>query len=504
MSPMMQEGPQFFTEESVTETRLTGVTRGTTLWVVNMADFPSLVVTAQRVRAQGAFAESQAEYLDPDRETVKSLDELLRVTRSGVVAHYYMDPELQGVLNACTWPHVSVSDSLVMARGAVDMARAGVEAVWVLGVDFMSENVRALMDHEGFAHVPVYRLSESPIGCTLAASAEAPAYDAWLRSIRNEPQSLHVIYINTSLRTKARSHRVIPTLACTSSNVLKSILQADVQVPGVKVFYGPDTYMGANLKHMLTELGNGSDAQVKKIHTEHSARSVRALAERMSYFRQGHCVVHHLFGDEVVRRIEAQYAQAHVTAHLEVPGAMFDLGLRAQREGRGVVGSTSDILRFITHTVDTGEGRDLQFVLGTEAGMVTSIVRRVQERLRTTGGQVEIVFPVASESITATGSQDLLVVPGSAGGEGCGVEGGCATCPYMKMNSLEALEGLLTRIAKGDHIGTGFEPTRYDSPVGGESMVELGTEPIIHMEYFRQWGTLPSALVNRVTGSGAP
>jgi quinolinate synthase len=35
----------------------------------------------------------------------------------------------------------------------------------------------------------------------------------------------------------------------------------------------------------------------------------------------------------------------------------------------------------------------------------------------------------------------LSVVPGPAGGEGCSLEGGCASCPYMKMNSLAALMG---------------------------------------------------------------
>lgn len=34
----------------------------------------------------------------------------------------------------------------------------------------------------------------------------------------------------------------------------------------------------------------------------------------------------------------------------------------------------------------------------------------------------------------------LSVVPGPAGGEGCSLEGGCASCPYMKMNSLQALQ----------------------------------------------------------------
>ena len=83
--------------------------------------------------------------------------------------------------------------------------------------------------------------------------------------------------------------------------------------------------------------------------------------------------------------------------------------------------------------------------------MVTAIVRRVQALLREAGRPdvaVEIVFPVASEAITPTGSGaasrmpgssssgalgDLAIVPGPAGGEGCSAEGGCASCPFMKV-----------------------------------------------------------------------
>jgi len=77
----------------------------------------------------------------------------------GIVAHFYMDPEVQGVLAAAAkqWPHIHISDSLVMADKAVAMAQAGCTAVAVLGVDFMTENVRAVMDGAGESH-----LSKSP------------------------------------------------------------------------------------------------------------------------------------------------------------------------------------------------------------------------------------------------------------------------------------------------------------------------------------------------------
>jgi hypothetical protein len=182
---------------------------------------------------QGAFAEAQAQYLRPDVATVDRLAATLREKQIGVVAHFYMDPQVgrahcrssqtgvlpirnvqedmhssavprtaaaagcrirsavrgcavatlqiehksttrghvltprprvwklqvQGVLSAAAeqWPHIHISDSLVMADAAVKMAEAGCRAVGVLGVDFMSENVRAILDEAGHTDVQVRR-----------------------------------------------------------------------------------------------------------------------------------------------------------------------------------------------------------------------------------------------------------------------------------------------------------------------------------------------------------
>lgn len=65
--------------------------------------------------------------------------------------------QVQGVLSAAaeSWPHIHISDSLVMADAAVAMARAGCSTIAVLGVDFMSENVRAILDESGLQDVQV-------------------------------------------------------------------------------------------------------------------------------------------------------------------------------------------------------------------------------------------------------------------------------------------------------------------------------------------------------------
>ena len=471
--------------------------------------FPSLQITADALIPQGSFAEAQAAFLQPHPELVEEVTRLLRAKNAGIVAHFYMDPELQGVLCAGDWPHVHISDSLAMADRAISMAEAGVRTIAVLGVDFMSENVRAMLDASGFEHIPVYRVAAEPIGCSLAESAEAQAYGAYLAQAAETPHSLHVIYINTSLITKAKAHALVPTITCTSSNVVQTVLQAAAQVPDGHVWFGPDTYMGENLAAMFEAMSGMTDRKIREIHPEHDRESIRGLLSRFHYFEQGTCIVHHMFGREVVDNVRAHYPDAFVTAHLEVPGEMFALGLEAQRRDEGVVGSTSNILSFVLGKVDQaiarGEGNELRFVLGTEAGMITPIVRQVQDKLRdyaSEGGpeiSVEIIFPVASDAIAQAPDSGLGVVPGVAGGEGCSTAGGCATCPYMKMNSLRALIGLLERVdEEPDSNLVPFEPRKYVQQIRGRSAADLGGEPILHMRAFQREGVLPGPLVQDV------
>lgn len=467
--------------------------------------FPSLVISADRLDARGSFAEAQAAYLRPQPELVGRLDALLRDKNIGVVAHFYMDPELQGVLTACRWPHIRISDSLLMADSAIEMADAGVRTIVVLGVDFMSENVRAMLDVNGHEEVPVYRVAEDPIGCSLAESAQARAYGAYLARAADTPRSLHVIYINTSLDVKAKSHHRVPTITCTSSNVVKTVLQAFAQVPDGSVWFGPDTYMGQNLRELFGALASMDDAQVAAVHPAHTAASVRALLPRFHHFEEGTCIVHHMFGREVVEKVRAHYADAWVAAHLEVPGEMFALGMEGQRRDAGVVGSTSNILGFIERKVDQAISRGgdaaLRVVLGTEAGMITSIVRSVQAKLPAGSGvTVEIVFPVSGDAIAPTDDAELGVVPGVAGGEGCSTAGGCATCPYMKMNSLDALFDVATRVdaVPGATLAP-YHPRKYVELVGGRTAAEVGGEPILHMRHFQRTGELSAELVRDIT-----
>lgn len=491
--------------------------------------FPSLLITPSGdVQAQGDFAVAQAQYLQPDAEAVDGLVALLSEKKMGVVAHFYMDPQVQGVLVAAAkrWPHIHISDSLVMADRALRMAQAGCECIAVLGVDFMAENARAILGQGGFEHVPVFRLSEHDISCSLAEAAEGASYLTFLAEAARMPRSLHVIYINTSLETKARAHELLPTITCTSSNVVQTVLQAFTQVPDLTVWYGPDTYMGGNLAELLQQLARLPDEEIAKVHPLHTRASIAALLPRLHYFQDGNCIVHDMFGTEVVSRVRNTYGDAYLTAHFEVPGEMFAMAMEARRTGLGCVGSTQTILDFVVARTKEALGRGfderLKFVLGTESGMITSLVAGVRAELAK-GGQpqveVEIVFPVNSSAIstttttpasdrgggsdasqsTGTGIAELQIVPGVQGGEGCSVAGGCASCPYMKMNTLDALLRVCRLVGTaGEVLLEGHKPRTFSHQIGGRRVVDIGCDPVLHMRHFQTSGRLSDDLVDDI------
>ena len=529
--------------------------------------FPSLIVTKSGCEPKGSFAEAQAKYLTPDDQQVDKLAKLLIEKKCGIVAHFYMDPEVQGVLMRCKAKHpecasrIFISDSLVMADAAVRMVRdEKCENICVLGVDFMSENVRAIIDDAGFPEANVYRMSSDAIGCSLAEAAQTETYEKYLREAGEAKNSLHVIYINTGLDTKASANAKVPTIACTSSNVVNTVLQAAAQIPDVKIFYGPDTYMGGNLVELLTRASTTwSDEEIKQLHPEHDQKSVKKVLDNMEYFRDGACVVHHLFGGEVCRVVRDCYSDAYQAAHFEVPGEMFTLAMEARERNMGVVGSTQNILDFILAKIRGGiekerKSRELfssasssstpkdknkhenennknnnstsaleedgevyvpermKFVLGTETGMVTSIVRAVTEELEKNDSSVEceIVFPVSVDSITQVKSSSsgkivseamssLSIIPGPASGEGCGMDGGCASCPYMKMNSLAALTETLEMIGgeSGEKKNFGLElrePKKYE----GNNVAKEGCVSILHMRNFQRNKKLGDDLVQDI------
>merc|ERR1711983_170911 len=387
----------------------------------------------------------------------------------------------------------------------------------------MAESVSAILHRNGYGHVPVYRSTQKSIGCSLASSAETDMYQAWLRKAAlNDNPSLHVIYINTSLETKAISSSIIPTITVTSSNVIRTILQSAAQVEDLQIYFGPDTYMGQNLLSyfdMIIKHPSWTDHKIQQnLHPEHTNDTLKKLRDGINVYANGNCVVHHMFGNDVVNMVKYYYEDAYITAHLEVPSEMFRIAMEKSLHDMGVVGSTSDILNFISkkvqeHASTPGSKKKIKFVLGTEAGMVTSIIRNVQTILEKANNsiQAEIIFPVASEAFTSVSDKDLMVVPGVKSSEGCSTSGGCATCPFMKMNDLNALEDVIDlELEKNDRVLVKHLPPknrlfndeeRKVALLGDKDVMDLAVEPIMHMRKYMNDGFICSELVDRINNS---
>uniref|UniRef100_A0A0V0HJS2 Putative ovule protein n=1 Tax=Solanum chacoense TaxID=4108 RepID=A0A0V0HJS2_SOLCH len=152
--------------------------------------------------------------------------------------------------------------------------------------------------------------------------------------------------------------------------------------------------------------------------------------------------------------------------------------------------------------------------------MITSIVATVRKLLcsadPSSGGakvSVEIVFPVSSESVTRTSTSSSLdqtfgemrdslkvnVIPGVASGEGCSLHGGCASCPYMKMNSLSSLLRVCHSLPHNKAELSAYEAGRFSllTPKG-KQIADIGCEPILHMRHFQATKRLPEQLINQI------
>ena len=56
-------------------------------------------------------------------------------------------------------------------------------------------------------------------------------------------------------------------------------------MPDLTVWYGPDSYMGANLAEMFRQMLSFSDKEIAAIHPAHNRETIAALLPRLKYFQ---------------------------------------------------------------------------------------------------------------------------------------------------------------------------------------------------------------------------
>jgi quinolinate synthase len=83
---------------------------------------------------------------------VCELPKILKQKQIEVGTHCDTNTKMQGIplVDQKLWPHIHILDLLVMA---ITMANVGCKYIAILDVDFMSENVFAILDHVGHQQV---------------------------------------------------------------------------------------------------------------------------------------------------------------------------------------------------------------------------------------------------------------------------------------------------------------------------------------------------------------
>ena len=257
---------------------------------------------------QQAWAKAPPQ-LSPDqrREQKARAAELLKAHDAVLVAHYYVDGDLQDLAletGGC------VSDSLEMARFGRDHAA---KTLVVAGVRFMGETSKILSPHKRVLMPDLDATCSLDLGCPpdeFAAFCDA------------HPDRKVVVYANTSAAVKARADWMV-----TSSCALAIVGHLHAQ--GHKVLWAPDRHLGRYIQEQT-----GADMLMWN----------------------GACIVHDEFKGLELEILKEQHPDAMVLVHPESPRSVIALA--------DVVGSTSQMLKAVV------DGKAQEYIVATDNGIL--------------------------------------------------------------------------------------------------------------------------------------
>lgn len=198
---------------------------------------------------------------------------LLKQKNAVVIAHYYVDDELQALAEE-TGGHVS--DSLDMANfGAQHSAKTLV----ICGVRFMGETSKILSPEKTII------MPTLDAECSLDLGCPDEQFGAFCDQY---PDREVVVYANTSVAVKARADWIV-----TSSNAIQIITH--LMSEGKAIVWAPDRHLGQYIKN-------------------------KTNADMIMW--QGNCVVHDEFKLYELEELMKKHPQAEVLVHPESPEAV--------------------------------------------------------------------------------------------------------------------------------------------------------------------------------------
>ncbi len=208
---------------------------------------------------------------DADKASyIEKIKALLLEKNAVLIAHYYVDDELQALAEATGG---YVSDSLDMANFG---AQHSASTIVVCGVRFMGETSKILSPEKTVIMPTLEAECSLDLGCPI---------DEFSQFCDQYPEHEVVVYANTSVEVKARADWIV-----TSSNAIQIV--EHLMAEGKKIVWGPDKHLGRYIQN-------------------------KTGAEMIMW--QGNCVVHDEFKLYELEQLMEQYPDAEVLVHPESP-----------------------------------------------------------------------------------------------------------------------------------------------------------------------------------------
>ena len=241
------------------------------------------------------------------REQTARAAALLKAHNAALVAHYYVDGDLQDLALASGG---CVADSLEMARFGRDHAA---QTLVVAGVRFMGESAKILSPHK--------RVLMPDLDATCSLDLGCPP-DEFARFCDAHPERKVVVYANTSAAVKARADWMV-TSSCALA-IVNHLHEA-----GEKILWAPDRHLGRYIQEQT-----GADMLMW----------------------DGACIVHDEFKGLELELLKREHPEAMVLVHPESPKSVVALA--------DVVGSTTQLLKAVV------DGKAPSYIVATDNGLM--------------------------------------------------------------------------------------------------------------------------------------
>ncbi|NOX54959.1 MAG: quinolinate synthase NadA [Planctomycetes bacterium] len=240
-------------------------------------------------------------------DLMDEIEELKREKDATILAHYYVDSEIQDVADF-------TGDSLKLARDA-----AGVKTSTIVfaGVHFMAETAKMLNPEKRVL------LPDLEAGCSLAEACQPEDLAAYQRKLRQEGHDITTVaYINTSAAVKSLCDWIVTS---------------------------------GNAREIIERLPE--DAEILFVPDQHLGRYLMDVTGRKMFLWPGSCVVHEIFSVQDLLKAKRAHPDSIVIAHPECPQNIL--------EHSDFIGGTEKMRRYVMSIE-----KPTTFLVATEANMI--------------------------------------------------------------------------------------------------------------------------------------